>query len=440
MSTEDVLLILRQSIKNKFPISYVKDGTSTSALSGATHIAISPSVTVPRSTATRWRKPDSSGASGTAPAMDPKSEPERFFSVDAIVLVWTVKDGTAADYMRQARDMPGFVSLTDRKAVVDWLEGKEVDSDKIAPLSEEPLNEDPSSSVTSGLPKASTTESPSKSRAPARPSVKRSYVPDAADLEAVKKIRTNEVELRDRTTVLRGAKVNNFNQIKDFVVQLKSAAKGKGSAPPGPSSQVVTPKGASKKPRVFPIIMVSSSPTALLTLHNVKRFLEEAVYETSEQAKAKNGKTEDMIPIYRKRTHIGPGGKEIETRIKYFAVDSIDALAKFGQDPWDRVVCVMTTGQEWQFKPYKWTEPRQLFHHGIPTPLLQRSFSDRSPSLVKGIYFTWSNDPPNPKTKDWNVSELKIDQYKRHVDKSVVAQFWKLLDAWMTSHKPSLLL
>ena len=30
----------------------------------------------------------------------------------------------------------------------------------------------------------------------------------------------------------------------------------------------------------------------------------------------------------------------------------------------DRVVCVMTTGQEWQFKPYKWTEPKELFHHG----------------------------------------------------------------------------
>lgn len=30
----------------------------------------------------------------------------------------------------------------------------------------------------------------------------------------------------------------------------------------------------------------------------------------------------------------------------------------------ERVVCVMTTGQEWQFKPYKWNEPKELFHHG----------------------------------------------------------------------------
>lgn len=28
--------------------------------------------------------------------------------------------------------------------------------------------------------------------------------------------------------------------------------------------------------------------------------------------------------------------------------------------------------------------------------------------VVKGIYVTWSNDPPNTKIKDWNVTELKV--------------------------------
>lgn len=49
---------------------------------------------------------------------------------------------------------------------------------------------------------------------------------------------------------------------------------------------------------------------------------------------------------------------------RYFIVDSTDALQKFGADAWERVVCVMTTGQAWQFRPYKWNEPRTLFHHG----------------------------------------------------------------------------
>ena len=39
--------------------------------------------------------------------------------------------------MKQAREnglAVGFVSVTERKGVVDWLEGKIVDSERIAPL------------------------------------------------------------------------------------------------------------------------------------------------------------------------------------------------------------------------------------------------------------------------------------------------------------------
>ena len=55
----------------------------------------------------------------------------------------------------------------------------------------------------------------------------------------------------------------------------------------------------------------------------------------------------------------------MESQVRYVVVDSVEALSKFGVDPWDRVVCVMTTGQEWQFKNYKWKDPKQLFHHGM---------------------------------------------------------------------------
>jgi parafibromin len=74
---------------------------------------------------------------------------------------------------------------------------------------------------------------------------------------------------------------------------------------------------------------------------------------------------EDLIPVYRKRTSIDTSGKETVTQAKYFVIDSVETLSKFGADAWDRVVCVMTTGQAWQFRPYKWNEPRQLFHNGV---------------------------------------------------------------------------
>ena len=92
-------------------------------------------------------------------------------------------------------------------------------------------------------------------------------------------------------------------------------------------------------------------------------------FEPSQDARARaasegNMRPEDLIPIYRKRTSIDTSGKETVTQAKYFVVDSVEALAKFGTDAWERVVCVMTTGQAWQFRPYKWNEPRQLFHNG----------------------------------------------------------------------------
>ncbi|KAG8727134.1 accessory factor associated with RNA polymerase II [Ceratobasidium sp. 423] len=170
-------------------------------------------------------------------------------------------------------------------------------------------------------------------------------------------------------------------------------------------------------------------------MYNVKKFLEEASYvlpsppypfltqnrfEASEAAKSRmlregNLKAEDVIVVLRRRT-------ETEQPIKYFIVDSVEALSKFGQggggDPWDRVVCVLTTGQQWQFKPYKWSEPRQLFHN------------------VKGMYIKWRND--TSQVKDWNVSTLEIDQHKRHVDKQVVASFWRELDSWIVANKPFL--
>jgi hypothetical protein len=94
----------------------------------------------------------------------------------------------------------------------------------------------------------------------------------------------------------------------------------------------------------------------------------ETPVEARERAAAEgNARAEDVVPIYRKRTHIDPSGAERVTQARYFVVDGVEALAKFGNDAWDRVVAVLTTGQAWQFKPYKWSEPRTLFHHGKPS-------------------------------------------------------------------------
>lgn len=68
---------------------------------------------------------------------------------------------------------------------------------------------------------------------------KRRYVVDAADAEAVKKIKTSEVELRDRNTVLRGVKANNFAAIRGvYTEKLKKLRDGKPGAAGAPQATV----------------------------------------------------------------------------------------------------------------------------------------------------------------------------------------------------------
>ena len=72
----------------------------------------------------------------------------------------------------------------------------------------------------------------------------------------------------------------------------------------------------------YPIIIISSSPTSLITMHNVRRFLQDAVFEPSQDARARataegNARPEDMIPIYRKRTTIDSSGRETEMQTRY---------------------------------------------------------------------------------------------------------------------------
>jgi len=423
----DPLLALQYAIKSKTRIIHADVSSNPApSLLAATHLVLNNGNSFLRSSPTRLRKPGTS-------SQDPSTNPTDFFTLDAVYLAWLHRDASGAEYMKQAREnglAVGFVSVTERKNLVDWLEGRLPELERIAPLVSESTTPPGTPPTTyARISQSNSTPFASSSR-PSDPNgtspSKRRYVADHADMEVVKKIKLNEVELKDRNTVLRGIKPNNFSNVRtsfaDKLKKLKEAGKSGSSAA---TSSTSDPKMQARKAKNhYPIIMISSSPTALITMHNVKRFLQESSYEPSQEARARaaaegNSRPEDLIAIYRKRTTVDTAGRETETQARYFIVDSTEALAKFGPDAWDRVVCVMTTGQAWQFKPYKWTDPKVLFHH------------------VRGIYVSLTSDPPNPKIKDWNVTELKIDPHRRHVDRAVVAHFWKTLDTWIMANKPS---
>lgn len=123
MSTADALSALRQAIKNKDPITYLKGDETCSSLLPATHIQISSSIFA-KSQLTRYRKP---GATSS----------DDVYSLEALYLAWLLRNAPGADYMKQAREnglTVGFVSVTDRKQVVEWLEGKNNENESVVPL------------------------------------------------------------------------------------------------------------------------------------------------------------------------------------------------------------------------------------------------------------------------------------------------------------------
>ncbi|KAG6906087.1 hypothetical protein DXG01_015969 [Tephrocybe rancida] len=62
-------------------------------------------------------------------------------------------------------------------------------------------------------------------------------------------------------------------------------------------------------------------------MHNISNLSFELSQDARAPAASKgNTRPEDIIPIYRKRTHIDSSGKETETQAKYFIVDSVEAL------------------------------------------------------------------------------------------------------------------
>jgi parafibromin len=124
MSTNDPLQSLRQAIQSRSSINYADaSGASSPSLASATHLVLSPTLSLAKSGPTRYLKP---GAS------------KDFFSLEAIYLAWLLRDAPGADYMKQAREnglAVGFVSVTERKGVVDWLEGRGGGEERVVPLS-----------------------------------------------------------------------------------------------------------------------------------------------------------------------------------------------------------------------------------------------------------------------------------------------------------------
>lgn len=283
----------------------------------------------------------------------------------AVVFCWLHDKSSIVDYKNECSEL----GISDFKFLVKtelstWLNGN---SDSCTFIKDEKVEEAPASET-----------------AAVEGSTKKHKLEDPQ----IERISQHERDSIDHNAALRGSKNIDFGYLvsdaKKLIAQLKRSK---------PSAQV---KSQTLAPKKQPIIIVSPATTALLSLSNIKEFLEEARYT---EPNPSNKPSSGLVTIQHKSDRLISSAQQI------MVVDNVEMFNK--PEYWDRVVAIFTTGQAWQFAKYKFSKPEILFQR------------------YAGFYVSYLGDPTPPKIKDWNVSEIKVDRgEKRFRDKMIVRDFW----------------
>lgn len=178
-----------------------------------------------------------------------------------------------------------------------------------------------------------------------------------------------------------------------------------------PVAAAATPKSQNAKK---PIIIVPAGTRSLITMYNVKEFLETRKFVPSQQAEH-NAKPSQVI-IQRK--------KGADT----FTYKVIDNVATMLPEHWDRVVAVFVAGPAWQFKDWPKTMNDNL-ETSNPVNIFNK---------VKAFYVTFSGSDPDPNVKKWNVTTIDVSRTQRHLDTRLVSKVWEEIDHLIATKKPHL--
>jgi parafibromin len=164
--------------------------------------------------------------------------------------------------------------------------------------------------------------------------------------------------------------------------------------------------------RPDPIILLSPSASSLLRMSNVKSFLESGRYVPPD-----NSSTASMLHISRVMKEIDPGRP-----MRFILVEGPE---QFKPEYWNRVVAVFTTGQAWQFKNYRWSNPTDLFKHVMGLYIGWRG--DATPDAVRG----YGHRVMTVAVEKWRDPSAPGAESSRWRDREVVENIWKAIEASM---------
>ncbi|CAO3598524.1 unnamed protein product [Absidia cylindrospora] len=315
-------------------------------------------------------------------------------------------------YFKECREQHiDHVSIVDKRKILDYLTGKidnlptvatEVTISALYVLNRKTFKRDEGST--------STALNNKKQKASQKDDITKA---------AVKRTIAHERELETRTSVLQGSK--SFDKLGEMVKATlfatshghSKAASGTGG--PGRSHQTNSSAAAHEKngkqaklsvEDKIPIIIVPAAPTAKLNLYNIKDFLQNETFVDAQELRASGEKKPEQVTVERRR----PNGQTVVYHV-------VDSVSHFKQSDWDRVCCVLASGQQWQFKGWKWEKPLDVF------------------SNVKGFYPKWTSDKVTGPASEWNVKYLDIHRDRRYMDRAAVVDFWQKLDAFNSKQK-----
>lgn len=253
------------------------------------------------------------------------------------------------------------VTLPDRKPILNYLQGILSTTDSIEYLPEEPSLEDPSSLYNQQHQQSSLI-----------PQSNEAVVVEDPPLDFISMIRTVEKPLKDRESLLE-CKNRDFygvlvaatkreverqrmesHQRKDGLVA-KSRIMG-GSDDFGDElgyDATPKPKMHLKIGEGVPIILVPSAFQTLITIYNVKEFLEDGVYiPTDVKVKQMKGARPDCVTVQKKLSR-----DRVVT-----AYEVRDKPSALKPEDWDRVVAVFVLGKDWQFKDWPFKDHVEIFN------------------------------------------------------------------------------
>lgn len=358
----DPLALLQQTLSSKqHPELSLDNGDRTTEIDIATNVTLNDSTTLPLSTPTRFVK---------------DNEP---LDLRTVLFAYFNRELSSADYI-QACSAKNLIHLTfvEKNELLSFLDGNATENSLTHITSSETQKRS-----------ADTKQEGDQKRSRS---------------DVVLRIYAQEHVTKPFSHCLHGTKKVDFSTVqreaRDAFLLSKSAKPSAALAVPGA-------KDKTKSRLRDPIILLSPSASSLITMHNVKKFLEEGIFVAPEvAARETGGPAPELLSLaYKSKLQAGK-------TLRFVVVENTD---KFKPDYWDRLLVVFTTGQAWQFKQYaqSFSDPRSLFHK------------------TKGVLVRYKDEPTNQAEKDWNIQGVQLDRVSRYNDRVTVSGFWDSIERWI---------